>query len=325
MPRVLTLLLHAGIATAAWEGLPPPFPALLETAARGAPSFTIPPGEYNFGDLLVDLYELTDFEVEATGVTFWFSKGGGLRFFFCRNLRWGGSHPFAPFAVDYDPPLYSQGRVTRVSDLATSGKVEAVFDAAFPMPSVREAVFAKSRTFKVAFWDPLLRTMRRNPNEGAINLWWQHSLPLGGTRYRLEVGESNKVADYPVPPMVGDLITVAPIGYPHAVSILQSEEVTLQARCDPAAHDTPVPLAHTHHQYDLHPDTGSPRHGPKLAAGLPHLRLVLNGHIGVWGAGWPRLRAGAHRPARRIGPAACHLCRWHPLQWRATRADRPLL
>ena len=77
-------------------------------------------------------------------MTFWFSKDGGLRFFFCRNLRWGGSHPFALFAVDYDPPLYSQGRVTRVSDLATSGKVEAVFDAAFPMPSVREAFFRLS-------------------------------------------------------------------------------------------------------------------------------------------------------------------------------------
>ena len=228
---LLLLLLLLGTAAATRAPLPPLIAALTEAASRGASSFTIPRGDYHFGDTLIDIHSLVNFSVVAPGVTFWFSRGGGLRLFDCWNLRWSGSHPSAPFVIDYDPPLYAQGRVTRVGDLTSSGKVEAVFDSGFPMPSQREEVFSKARTAKVAFWDPSTRTMRRDPREDAINLFWERSTALGdeGRRWRVELRGARKVASYSTPVSVGDLVTVAPISYPHALSVSGSESVTLQA------------------------------------------------------------------------------------------------
>lgn len=64
-------------------------------------------GDYSFGGTLVDLVNLHDLTVYASGVTFWFSHGGGLRLVDSRNVRWVGSFPDAPFAIDYDPPVWN--------------------------------------------------------------------------------------------------------------------------------------------------------------------------------------------------------------------------
>ena len=204
--------------------------SLRSAAQRGVRSFRIAPGEYELGARTITLSGISDMVVRAAGVTFWFVPGGGLRLFDCHNLRWEGDHPLAPFAIDYDPPAYAQGRLTSVDRISSSSSVEAVFDTAFPMPSSEEAVFSRAGGAKVALWSAATRTMLRSP-EGAVNAWFAGSTPLGqnGTRWRIEIGGHLDAIMQASPPQVGDLITVAPSRGPHALELDQCGMVTLRA------------------------------------------------------------------------------------------------
>lgn len=205
-------------------------PIVLElqaAASRGEPVFTIPPGGYSFGDEQIDLTNLNDMSVDVSGVTFWFSYGGGLRFIDSRNLQWLAESPADPFVIDYDPPVFAQGRIIGVSNLRAHHWVDAVFDPSFPAPRKSDGLFARATSTKVAFWNAETRTMRRK-QEGAVNIWLQNSEDLGHAWRIFMSGSINSMLDAD-PPEVGDLVTVFPRLWPHALQILRCEGVTIQA------------------------------------------------------------------------------------------------
>ncbi len=112
--------------------------ALLEQlrAARG--TLTIPPGDYRLPCRQpVVLENLNDVVVEAAGATLWLERPPdeaaaecwGLKFLHCRNVTLRG------LVVDYDPPLYMQGRVTSL-DMGT-GALEVEADPGFPAVDFR--------------------------------------------------------------------------------------------------------------------------------------------------------------------------------------------
>ena len=200
---------------------------LQAASSRGEPSFTIPPGEYSFGSELVDLFRLNDMFVDVSGVTFWFTYGGGLRFIDCRNLQWIADSPNRPFVIDYDPPVFAQGRVVDVSNLRAHRWVDAVFDPAYPLPSRSDRLFARASTTKVAFWNPATRTIRRK-QEGAVNIWLQNSQDHGHAWRIFMTGGINSMLGADAPG-VGDLITVMPRLWPHSLQLLRCQGVTIQA------------------------------------------------------------------------------------------------
>lgn len=144
------------------------------------PSFTVASGDYNFTTSLF-LREADGLIVTfATNVNLWFPFGSGVQLVNCQRVRWLGSA-----VIDYDPPTYAQGIVTKLSIDKTShpptASVEADFDANFPMPhctttesASRPCPFCKpyNSSTKIAFWDKSARTMLRDSNlPGAINIF----------------------------------------------------------------------------------------------------------------------------------------------------------
>jgi hypothetical protein len=200
---------------------------LQAAADRGEPVFTIPAGEYSFGDQQIDLTGLNDMSVDVSGVTFWFSYGGGLRFIDSRNLRWLADSPARPFVIDYDPPVFAQGTVLDVGSLRAHHWVDAVFDLSFPAPRRSDPLFARASTTKVAFWNPETRTIRRS-QEGAVNIWLENSQDHGDS-WRIYVSGSVNTMLGADPPSVGDLITIMPRLWPHSLQLLRCEAVTIQA------------------------------------------------------------------------------------------------
>jgi len=216
---------------------------LKAAAAKGAPRFVISAGEYCFGGNMFILANAYNIVIDATKASFWFSYGGGLVLQGCANVTWRGG------VVDYDPPVFSQGKVTSMAE-ANGGVFYAAFDTAFPLPDARRGVFhhLAAGLTKVAFWNPASGQMRRsrnNPSNPAINIFLRRSQPVSNSafeaaaqcipapsldcpsvEYRLSVDNSGSLlsADRP---RVGDPITVMPRGWPSAFFVGNSKNMTV--------------------------------------------------------------------------------------------------
>jgi hypothetical protein len=207
-----------------------------QAANRGLAKFAIPAGDYYFSSIF-DLQNARNLAIQAAGVTFWFGAGAGLRTQHCFNVQWFGA-PGRPFAIDYDPPVVAQGVVTGIDGARVARWVEAEFDPMFLMPNQNMTgnLFTHAKLAKVAFWSVGSRTMRR-PSSGAINIYLDYSRSTAGscttdtgvccgTRWR--IGLSGQVELVRQLGRVGDLISIHPRAYPHAVELQNSARVALQ-------------------------------------------------------------------------------------------------
>lgn len=80
---------------------PPPSATALQVQLNAAIAsktavFTIPPGEYNFSTVNLDLHEATSLQLVAAGVTLWFEGPAGINMSNC-----DGVHVIGPLAVNY--------------------------------------------------------------------------------------------------------------------------------------------------------------------------------------------------------------------------------
>lgn len=107
---------------------------VMQAHAAGAKRFRIPPGEYRFTDMKpLRFIGLKDFTIDATGVTFWFERDmkqlaanpPGLDLVACTNVTLKG------VAIDFDPPLYIQARITRIDH--DGGAFDVDVHDGFPM------------------------------------------------------------------------------------------------------------------------------------------------------------------------------------------------
>jgi hypothetical protein len=102
--------------------------AAIQNRAR---RFVIPPGDYRFdGPAARDfaLQDLSDFEIEATGATFWFSPNLGVRIRNCRHVTLRG------LTIDTDPLPWLQGRITAVDPAAKTMNVTVEDGFRVPQP-----------------------------------------------------------------------------------------------------------------------------------------------------------------------------------------------
>ena len=210
---------------------------LQQAANRGSSRFTIPPGNYYFTSSF-ELRRARNMLVIAAGVTFWFGVGAGFKLTECTNVRWL-AETSRPFAIDYDPPVVAQGVVTRIDPSSVARWVEAEFDPMFPMPNQNMSgnIFTSAKVAKVAFWNPSTRSMRR-PSQDAINIYLTYTTSNAGaacmpstgegcgTRWR--IGLSGRVDIVKGLTRVGDLISLNPRIYPHAIELVHSEDLTFE-------------------------------------------------------------------------------------------------
>ena len=128
---VLAGLLSAATANPELQpGAPVAF-ALQYAADTGAAQMIITPGDYNFSSTSLQLLNAASLDIDATGVTFWFSPGGGVQLKGCTDVFIRG------LTIDYTPTT-SQGVVSSV-DLQ-GGSFTAKFDPTFLLPPCPNAV-----------------------------------------------------------------------------------------------------------------------------------------------------------------------------------------
>lgn len=103
-------------------------------AHNGKEEFVIAPGEYRFPDNAGCAFtNLSKMKIKAAGATFWFERDisqlvgstHGLIFESCHNLTIEG------LAIDFDPPLFVQGKVTSFD--AAANTIDINVDDGFPM------------------------------------------------------------------------------------------------------------------------------------------------------------------------------------------------
>ena len=205
-------------------------------ANRGARQFRIPAGDYHFGHTRFELRNARNMEVTASGVSFWFGWGGGMRVMTSEGVKWTASEA-APFIIDYDPPVVAQGRVIRTDQLASGRWVDAEFSTDYIMPNRNQTgnIFGEPKV-KVAFWDPASRTMRRTPNE-AVNVYLDGSTSLApacepntgrncGTTWRIQMAGRTTAMHRLL--RNGDLISMHPRVFPHAIELVACERVVFE-------------------------------------------------------------------------------------------------
>ena len=205
-------------------------------ANRGARQFRIPAGDYHFGHTRFELRNARNMEVTASGVSFWFGWGGGMRVMTSEGVKWTASEA-APFIIDYDPPVVAQGRVIRTDQLASGRWVDAEFSTDYIMPNRNQTgnIFGEPKV-KVAFWDPASRTMRRTPNE-AVNVYLDGSTSLApacepntgrncGTTWRIRMAGRTTAMHRLL--RNGDLISMHPRVFPHAIELVACERVVFE-------------------------------------------------------------------------------------------------
>lgn len=122
---------------------------ITRAAAAGEKRFVVPPGQYRFGPGGAESLAVRgakDFEIDATGSTFWlypFQRKDGILIDNCRNVTLKG------LTVDYSPTPYSQGVVTEIN--STEGyiamRVEPGFSSPLDTPS-------KSANAKIVHFTP---------------------------------------------------------------------------------------------------------------------------------------------------------------------------
>ncbi len=105
---------------------------ITRAAAAGEKRFVVPPGQYRFGPGGTESLAIRgakDFEIDATGSTFWlypFQRKDGILIDNCRNVTLKG------VTVDYYPTPYSQGVVTEIN--GTEGYIAMRVDEGFSSP-----------------------------------------------------------------------------------------------------------------------------------------------------------------------------------------------
>ncbi len=105
---------------------------ITKAATAGEKRFVVPPGQYRFGPGGAESLAIRgarDFEIDATGSTFWlypFQRKDGILIDNCRNVTLKG------VTVDYYPTPYSQGVVTEIN--STEGYLAMRVDEGFSSP-----------------------------------------------------------------------------------------------------------------------------------------------------------------------------------------------
>ena len=168
---VLSTQLQSGLGDSPSPLLPgAPLQSALQAAAENkVPTFTIPPGEYNFSSSPLQLIGAASLDIVAADVTFWFSPGGGLALTDCTDVSIRGG-----LAIDYTPTL-AQGVVLSVDRRSEAASFTARFDPAFLVPCPAAA----SSACKVGLYNPATRLLVRNETApAAVNIYTPRVEPV---------------------------------------------------------------------------------------------------------------------------------------------------
>ncbi len=206
----------------------PPSPAALLAAiaaaiAAGQPSYTVPPGVYNFSTLPQTVLSFSaphDFTLSAQGATFLIRPGQGF------SITDAVNSSFLGFTVDTDPLFFTQGVVSRVSR-APDGYVTYDLAVEAGYPSLDEPIFQQEGTRKTIFWDAPSRTIFHQQVQTTTAV---HNLTaLGGGVWRVVTWMGGVSANFTPPE--GCLGTISPVLAPAILAVncsgLLVEDVTL--------------------------------------------------------------------------------------------------
>lgn len=144
--------------------------ALSAAIAAGAPTFTVPPGLYNFSSigLSLHIYNARDMLIDGTGAELTFTGGAGFRVTNATRVELRG------FTVDADPWFSSQGVVR---DGARDGKwfnYTVDVEPGFPPPRLGA---------RTVFWHSANRSMMHAQVETTTVVF--SAVPLGGGAWRV--------------------------------------------------------------------------------------------------------------------------------------------
>lgn len=119
---------------------------LAQAVQAGQPAFTIPPGVYPFGKTDLNVSGASSLNLTADGATLVFAPGYGFAVDGSHDVRITGA------TVAYDPPCFTQGRISAVD--AAASTVDVVLDAGFPDPQPAVSPYFNVAETKVLYWTP---------------------------------------------------------------------------------------------------------------------------------------------------------------------------
>jgi hypothetical protein len=164
---------------------------------RRARKFVIPPGDYRFdspgGDDFV-LQDLTDFGIDAAGVTFWFSPKLGLRIRHCNRVT------IRDLTIDTDPLPWLQGRISAIDPQAKT--MDFVIEDGYRTPTPDELSLRR----RVLFFDPNTAHEIFVPDERVTELSLLHGNLVRISRFAKNAAFTAPV--FPRQPRVGDRIVI---------------------------------------------------------------------------------------------------------------------
>ena len=156
---------------------------LTSAVARGDHKFQVPPGNYRFchdGAPNLVLKDVSDFEIDATGSTFWFEDPSEridrISLNNCHNVTFRGA------TIDFDPLPCSQGEIFAINP--DTKKLSIRIDPGFALPSEAYFNVATMPSVKAAFCDPS-GVFRAVPLD-----WVKQLTPLGDRDYEVSFKQS---------------------------------------------------------------------------------------------------------------------------------------
>ena len=160
----------------------------------------IPTGDIHFGNSSLLIDRADKLIIQGAGPQhsrLWFEPGHGVQLVSSRDVQIGG------FSIDCKHAPYAQGRIIGMHEKNRTHQPYVTIQLEEGFPSLMHSrLFERTKRFKVIYWDPVTRHMRRTQSLYDPDVRFK---TLGGRTYRM-------LYDSPMGyvPASGDLITISP-------------------------------------------------------------------------------------------------------------------